>query len=140
MSSSTSRKMKPARKPTGMSKLHLQQGCNTQTNQGIIAPCRHSLLGVEQGKLGKERRDQLIAKGQELKETLVDYEERLKELENALQCEAQRLPNLTHPDVAIGGEESAIVVRKVGSQRAFDFAVRPEDVVHTVTVMQTMSE
>lgn len=71
----------------------------------------------------KEERDALIRKGTELKATLVDYEERLKQLENALQYEAQRLPNLTHPDVAIGAEENAVLHKEVGSQAHFSFEV-----------------
>ena len=71
----------------------------------------------------KEQRDALIQKGSELKNVLADYEERLRVLENALQYEAQRLPNLTHPDVAIGGEENAVVQRQVGAQAQFEFEV-----------------
>lgn len=35
--------------------------------------------------------------------------------------EGQRIPNLTHPAVPIGGEEVAAVIKEVGSQRQFEF-------------------
>jgi seryl-tRNA synthetase len=76
-----------------------------------------------QGKLEKEERDALIEKGSQLKAALADYEERLRSLESALQVEAQRLPNLTHPDVAIGGEENAVVLREVGAPPQLGFEV-----------------
>lgn len=71
----------------------------------------------------QEKRQELIQAGQNLKEELATYEESLREVENALQFEAQRLPNMTHPDAAIGGEEEAIVLKEIGSKRSFDFEV-----------------
>lgn len=87
------------------------------------ACCTH--VACVQGKMEKEERDALIAKGQQLKERLADFEGRLRDLEGALQAEAQRLPNMTHPDVAVGGEDAAVLLREVGSKPAFDFEVRP---------------
>jgi hypothetical protein len=37
----------------------------------------------------------------------------LRQVENALQVEGQRIPNLTHPDVPAGGEENATVMSLV---------------------------
>jgi hypothetical protein len=37
----------------------------------------------------------------------------LHQVENALQVEGQRIPNLTHPDVPAGGEENATVMSLV---------------------------
>lgn len=71
----------------------------------------------------QDKRQELIQAGQKLKEELATYEDSLREVENALQFEAQRLPNLTHPDAAIGGEEEAILLKEIGSKRAFDFEV-----------------
>ena len=76
-----------------------------------------------QGKMEQAERDKLIQKGSDLKARLADYEERLKALENALQVEAQKMPNLTHPDVAVGGEEDARVLREVGAAPSLDFEV-----------------
>lgn len=71
----------------------------------------------------QDKREELIRVGQGLKETLVDYEDRLRSLENALQFEAQRLPNLTHPGTAIGGEENAILLKEVGKKIEPEFEV-----------------
>jgi seryl-tRNA synthetase len=78
---------------------------------------------IVQGKMEQEKREELIRRGQTLKEELVDYEYRLRELENALQFEAQRLPNLTHPGAAIGGEENAILLKEVGEKITPNFEV-----------------
>jgi hypothetical protein len=39
------------------------------------------------------------------------------QVEAALQVEGQRIPNLTHPDVPLGGEENAAIIRMVGGLR-----------------------
>ena len=44
--------------------------------------------------------------------------------DDALQLEAQRLPNLAHPDAPVGGEENAVVVRTVGAVPSFTFEAR----------------
>lgn len=73
--------------------------------------------------MDQDRRQELIQAGQKLKEQLATYEDSLRVVENALQFEAQRLPNMTHPDAAIGGEEEAILLKEVGSKPTFDFEV-----------------
>ena len=40
--------------------------------------------------------------------------------ELSIQREGQRIPNLTHPSVPIGGEDLATVLTVVGEQRAFE--------------------
>ena len=40
--------------------------------------------------------------------------------ELSLQREGQRIPNLTHPAVPIGGEELATILAMVGEQRRFE--------------------
>lgn len=76
------------------------------------------------GKLEKETRDALIAEGKALKDELAELEIQASALENELQIMAQRLPNMTHPDVPEGGEENATVLTTVGAQRAFTFPVQ----------------
>lgn len=49
------------------------------------------------------------------------------------QAEGQRLPNLTHPDVPLGGEDNAATLRTVGAQREFEFEPRDH-----VTVMEAL--
>lgn len=73
--------------------------------------------------MDQDQRQELIQAGQKLKEQLAEYEDSLRGVENALQFEAQRLPNMTHPEAAIGGEEEAILLQEVGSKRDFSFEV-----------------
>lgn len=40
------------------------------------------------------------------------------QVENALQREGQRVPNLTHPAVPLGGEDNAAVLKEVGGGAA----------------------
>lgn len=81
---------------------------------------RNENSGAMKGKLDADRRQELILKGQELKEKLAHIEEGLAKAEIALQREGQKIPNLTHPDVPIGEEELATIVKLVGEQRKFD--------------------
>lgn len=67
-----------------------------------------------QRKLEADARAELVEAGRQLKEAVAAAEARLGVLEEALQREGQRLPNLTHPDVPVGGEEAAAVLMEVG--------------------------
>jgi seryl-tRNA synthetase len=51
--------------------------------------------------------------GKNLKEGLATLEEDLVKLTDELQLEAQCIPNLTHPLVPIGGEDSSTVRKMV---------------------------
>ncbi|KAI8471369.1 MAG: hypothetical protein J3K34DRAFT_417403, partial [Monoraphidium minutum] len=93
----------------------LKQECDS------LRASRNENSAAMKGKLEADARQALIAKGQALKGQLEEVEARLTALENALQVEGQRLPNLTHPDVPIGGEDNAAALRTVGSQRQFGF-------------------
>eukprot|EP00897_Mesotaenium_endlicherianum_P004987 jgi/Mesen1/4516/ME000023S03890 len=61
--------------------------------------------------------------GKRLKDVLAGLEAELALLTEALQAEGRKIPNVTHPDVPVGGEELAVVRKLVGEQRAFDFPV-----------------
>ena len=51
--------------------------------------------------------------GKNLKEELLTMEEDLLKLTDVLQQEAQCIPNMTHPDVPIGGEDSSTIRKTV---------------------------
>lgn len=51
--------------------------------------------------------------GKNLKEELLNLEEDLLKLNDELQQKAQCIPNMTHPDVRIGGEECATTIKTV---------------------------
>lgn len=53
--------------------------------------------------------------GKNLKESLVTLEEDLVKLKDKLQHVAQSIPNMTHPDVPVGGEDSSTIRKKVVS-------------------------
>lgn len=55
----------------------------------------------------------LSSLGKNLKEGLATLEEDLVKLTDELQLEAQCIPNMTHPNVPIGGEESSTVRKMV---------------------------
>lgn len=88
--------------------------CSLQPNPSAHAHCHPT---PAQGKLEPERRAQLIEHGKALKEQLESLEGALVAVEEDLQREGQRLPNLTHPAAPIGGEEEAAVLKLVGGQR-----------------------
>lgn len=51
--------------------------------------------------------------GKNLKESLVTLEEDLVKLRDELQHVAQSIPNMTHPDVPVGGEDSSAIRKEV---------------------------
>ena len=53
--------------------------------------------------------------GTQLKAEISAVEVELESLQNRLQTEGQRLPNLTHPAVPEGDEDSATVLKTVNS-------------------------
>lgn len=51
--------------------------------------------------------------GKNLKESLVTLEENLVKLQDELQHVARSIPNMTHPDVPVGGEDSSAIRKEV---------------------------
>nr|XP_043615155.1 serine--tRNA ligase, chloroplastic/mitochondrial isoform X2 [Erigeron canadensis] len=76
------------------------------------------------GKVEPLERQRLVEEGKNLKEKLVTLEEDLIKLTDALQREAQCIPNMTHPDVPIGGEDSSTIRKTVGAPREFTFPIK----------------
>ncbi|XP_004136430.2 serine--tRNA ligase, chloroplastic/mitochondrial isoform X1 [Cucumis sativus] len=85
---------------------------------------RNMVANKMKGKLEPSERQKLIEEGKNLKEGLVSLEENLLKLTDQLQQEAQCIPNTTHPDVPIGGEDCSIIRKMVGSPREFSFPVK----------------
>jgi seryl-tRNA synthetase len=72
-----------------------------------------------------ERRNELIAEGKRLKDEVAGSEETLKRLEDEIKARISRIPNLTHPDSPVGGDEAGNrELRRVGTPRAFAFPAR----------------
>ncbi|CAO2146634.1 unnamed protein product [Urochloa humidicola] len=85
---------------------------------------RNAVANKMKGKLGPSVRQALVEEGKNLKEALIGLEEDLVGLTDKLQLEAQSIPNATHPDVPVGGEDSSVVRKEVGSQRSFNFTIK----------------
>lgn len=66
-------------------------------------------------------KQRLIARGKELREQIAAAEAERRQVEDEVRAEQGRIPNLTHPDAPVGGEEAARVVRTWGEPRKFDF-------------------
>ncbi|WP_455382678.1 serine--tRNA ligase, partial [Salinispira pacifica] len=74
------------------------------------------------GKLSPEERAPLIEEGKSIKEQLPDREERLKAVEAQLYEEAQKIPNMAHPQAPIGREEKDnLEIRRWGQLPTFGF-------------------
>ncbi|KAF5746790.1 serine--tRNA ligase mitochondrial [Tripterygium wilfordii] len=85
---------------------------------------RNVVANKMKGKIEPLERQKLIDEGKNLKEGLMTLEEDLLKLTDELQQEAQSIPNMTHPDVPIGGEDCSTVRKMVGSPREFSFPVK----------------
>jgi seryl-tRNA synthetase len=77
------------------------------------------------GKLSPAEREPLIEEGRRIKEQLPELESRLESMENKLTAEAEKIPNLSHPDAPVGsGDEDNVELRKVGTIPDFTFPAR----------------
>ncbi|KAK2997366.1 hypothetical protein RJ639_026285 [Escallonia herrerae] len=85
---------------------------------------RNVVANNMKGKVEPSERQKLIEEGKNLKEGLITLEEDLLKLTDELQQEAQCIPNLTHPDVPIGGEDCSTIRKMVGSPREFGFPIK----------------
>ncbi|KAI4337669.1 hypothetical protein L6164_016054 [Bauhinia variegata] len=97
---------------------------NLQKEVERIRAERNTVANKMKGKMEPSERQRLIEEGKSLKEGLAALEENLVKLTDELQREAQRIPNMTHPDVPIGGEDSSTIRKMVGSPRKFSFPVK----------------
>ncbi len=76
-------------------------------------------------KATAEERPTFIEQGKQLKVEVAENEAALKEVETELHAEQSILPNMTHPDAPLGGEEDGSVLRKWSEPTQFDFT--PKD-------------
>jgi seryl-tRNA synthetase len=72
-------------------------------------------------KATKDERPVLIARGKELKELVSANETELKAAEAQVRDLQVRIPNLTHPDAPVGGEDAIRIERTWGDKPKFDF-------------------
>lgn len=72
-------------------------------------------------KASAEERPSLIEAGKKLRGEISEVEGKQKEVEASLQAIHSLIPNMTHPDVPVGGEDDASEVRLGGKKPEFDF-------------------
>jgi seryl-tRNA synthetase len=80
---------------------------------------RNSL--ASDASLSKEQKSE---KGKQIRKEIQELEARLTELDEIVMDEALHLPNLTHPDVPIGPESQANVVKTVGVPKTTAFPLK----------------
>lgn len=80
--------------------------------------------------------DALRRRGQELKSEIANVEAELAQVSTELEIEALKIPNDTHPDVPVGGEEDSRVVLKHGEKPVFNFT--PKDHSDLATDLQLL--
>jgi len=66
--------------------------------------------------------DDLIREGKRLRDEIAGIESATVALYAQLEHEAYRIPNSTHPQSPVGGEDQATVLQMVGQMPQFDFA------------------
>lgn len=75
--------------------------------------------------LPDEERQELFREGKVLKDRIAETEEQEKKIDLELQARAENLPNMTHPEVPEGEDESAFrEIRREGEIPSFSFPVR----------------
>lgn len=72
-------------------------------------------------KATAEERPGLIELGRQLREQVTAMDEQLRLVEEQLRAEQARVPNLTHPDAPLGGENDAKEIRVWGDRPQFSF-------------------
>ncbi|UCF97830.1 MAG: serine--tRNA ligase [Spirochaetaceae bacterium] len=76
-------------------------------------------------RLESEKRQELIEEGKILKQQISDTEKKLEQINEELNAEAARVPNLSHPEAPVGkGEEDNRELKRWGEPRNFSFPVR----------------
>ncbi|KAM7518558.1 hypothetical protein LguiB_017520 [Lonicera macranthoides] len=85
---------------------------------------RNVVANKMKGKVEPSERQKLIEEGKNLKEGLLVLEEDLLQVTDELQQEAQCIPNMTHPDVPIGGEDCSTLRKMGGAPRACSFPTK----------------
>ncbi|MGE0374214.1 MAG: serine--tRNA ligase [Planctomycetaceae bacterium] len=87
-------------------------------------------------KASQEERPALIERGKLLKSQVAENESTLKQIEADLKAELSRVPNMTHSDAPVGGEEAYVTLREVGEKPAFDF--KPKDHVELMHALDLL--
>jgi seryl-tRNA synthetase len=83
---------------------------------------RNANAAAMKGKLEDEARKALIEDGKKLKEDIAALELELAGVEQNLEAEARRIPNMAHPEAPVGKEDKDnLEVKRVGTPTRFSF-------------------
>jgi seryl-tRNA synthetase len=83
---------------------------------------RNTNAAAMKGKLEQEQRSALIEEGKKLKEDIAAAENKLAAVEQELETEARKIPNMAHPDAPQGKEDKDnLEVKRVGEPPRFNF-------------------
>ena len=95
--------------------------------EGDGLKARRNAVSQEVGerKRKKESADDLIAEMGQVNARIKEIDARLREVEGESDDLLLRIPNLTDPDLPLGGEEANAVVRSWGEPKTLDFEARP---------------
>jgi len=105
--------------------VELYAGRNTELQRlEALRAERNETSQRMKGKLEQEERQTLIERGRALKEEIAEVEGTVMRLEEELNAAARAIPNMTHPDVPVGGEEDAREIAQHGAVRTFDFETK----------------
>src|SRR5580765_7927644 len=78
------------------------------------------------GKLPPDERERVVGEMRALGDRISVVEQQVADAERAFEAAMLELPNLPHPAVPVGPDESAnVIVREVGEAPHFDFTPRP---------------
>ena len=78
------------------------------------------------GRLPPDERERVVAEMRGLGERIAEIAQRVAAAEAAFEAAMLELPNIPHPAVPVGPDESAnVVIREVGTEPGFDFNPRP---------------
>ncbi|MEZ6063819.1 MAG: serine--tRNA ligase [Planctomycetaceae bacterium] len=72
-------------------------------------------------KASSDERPALIEQGKSLREQIAETEASQKVLDQRLREHQSQIPNMTHPDAPVGGEDDAAEIRVWGDKPKFDF-------------------
>ena len=87
---------------------------------------RNEIANAMKAKLSDEERRKFIEEGKTVKDTISSTEAELEKIEQELETEARKIPNMAHPDAPVGSVDSDnLQVKVCGTPRTFDF--EPKD-------------
>lgn len=101
--------------------VRLREDRNSRIAQGDDLRRQQKEVSGQIPKASNEERPALIAQGKELREQIAQIDGELKGVETQLNELHAQVPNITHPEAPVGGEDDASELRVVGNVPKFEF-------------------